>query len=106
MARPRNTDPSRLIRPIIEDLAREIARVVVAGTINRAQQAVRATASTANGVSTLPSAKRQSPRLCYYPGCKNVAAPRFGMFCAAEHKNLPASTKAKYRNARAAEARV
>jgi hypothetical protein len=34
---------------------------------------------------------------CYYPGCKNLAAPRFGMFCAALHKKLPAADKEKYR---------
>lgn len=45
--------------------------------------------------------------LCYYPGCKNLAAPRFGMFCAALHKNLSKADKEKYRQERlAAEAKA
>jgi hypothetical protein len=34
---------------------------------------------------------------CYFPRCENVAAARYGMFCAAEHKNLPKSQKQFYR---------
>jgi hypothetical protein len=45
--------------------------------------------------------KKRGTIYCYYPGCKNTAAPRFGMFCAALHKNLPKAKKAKYRAARA-----
>jgi hypothetical protein len=38
---------------------------------------------------------------CYYPGCKNLAVPMYGMFCAAEHKNLPKTRKLKLRERRA-----
>lgn len=40
---------------------------------------------------------RSGAKLCYFPGCKNGAAPRFSMFCAAEHKDLSKSEKNKYR---------
>jgi len=50
--------------------------------------------------------KREAPssrgKLCYYPRCRNLAAPRFGMFCAAKHKGLPDAAKARYRAARIA----
>ena len=45
------------------------------------------------------AARARGKTLCYYPGCKNVAAPRFGMFCAALHKDIPKSEKEKYRAA-------
>lgn len=41
--------------------------------------------------------RRRTRVLCYFPGCRNVAAPRFSMFCAAEHKNLSKAEKEKYR---------
>lgn len=40
---------------------------------------------------------RRAPISCYYPGCRNTAAPRFGMFCAAKHKDLSKVEKLKYR---------
>jgi len=42
-------------------------------------------------------------RLCPVPGCKNVAAPVFGMVCA-EHKDLPKSVIKMYRAERKAKA--
>jgi hypothetical protein len=47
--------------------------------------------------------KKRLTILCYYPGCRNVAAPRHGMFCTAEHKGLSKSEKARIRAARNAQ---
>jgi hypothetical protein len=46
--------------------------------------------------------RSRPPPRCYFPGCENLAAPRFGMFCAALHKGLPAAQKARYRAMRRA----
>ena len=40
---------------------------------------------------------RKGGKLCYFTGCKNGAAPRFGMFCVALHKDLSKAEKAKYK---------
>jgi hypothetical protein len=97
MARPRKNDPTTLLRPILEELARELALHVERFTLKRVNSEIaRAMARKA----TRP-AKRKAV-LCYYPGCKNVAAPRFGMFCAALHKQLPNREKARLREKRSA----
>jgi hypothetical protein len=44
-------------------------------------------------------AKRRAKQLCPVPGCKNPAAPVFGMVCA-KHKDLPKSKIKEYREAR------
>jgi hypothetical protein len=102
MARPRKNDPRPLLKPLLEQFARDIATAVeqatierVLGLLNGAVPAARRTGGTAPLISA-PARKREMA-LCYYPGCKNVAAPRFGMFCAAQHKNLPKTEKEKYR---------
>lgn len=46
-----------------------------------------------------PSRKSAKPQLCPVPGCKNRAAPVFGMVCA-KHKGVPKSKIKQYREAR------
>jgi hypothetical protein len=47
--------------------------------------------------------RRKLPRqLCPVPGCKNTAAPVFGMVCA-NHKDVPKTQIKKYREARRAQ---
>ncbi len=100
MPRPRKNDPTPVIKPILLDFAREIATAVERLTLERVR-AVLDGASAGRGGRILRAAGRgggSRPRqLCYYPGCKNTAAPRYGMFCVAEHKGLPAADKEKYR---------
>jgi len=49
-------------------------------------------------------ARRKGPiQLCPVPGCKERAAPVFGMVCA-KHKGLPKTQIKKYREARRAKA--
>lgn len=70
---------------------------VLAGFIN-AQ--VKAETRAAGGRGGRGAKSRRGPRskqLCYFPGCKNIAAPRYGMFCVAEHKDLSKAEKEKYR---------
>ncbi|MGB8296299.1 MAG: hypothetical protein WCG85_12805 [Polyangia bacterium] len=48
---------------------------------------------------TQPSAPARKKQLCPVPGCKNPAAPVFGMVCK-EHKKVAKSKIRKYREAR------
>lgn len=48
--------------------------------------------------------RRKPPRqLCPVPGCKNTAAPVYGMVCG-DHRKVPKSKIVKYRKARRAAA--
>jgi hypothetical protein len=99
MPRPRKNDPSGILNPILSQFAARIALTVERFTIDRVEQAIREQARALKGRGlrgVRPEAR------CYYPGCTNIAAPRFGMFCAARHKNLPKPEKEKYRALRAA----
>ena len=101
MPRPRKNDPSSLINPLVQDFAQRLAAVVERFTVARIEQAVRASGNSLQGRRGRPAGGggKRGKTLCYYPGCKNVAAPRFGMFCAALHKDLPKAEKEKYRAA-------
>jgi hypothetical protein len=95
MPRPRKNDPTALLRPLLNDFARSIASAVERTTLERVREALDGAVS---GMGHSSGARaRRAPATCYYPGCRNLAAPRFGMFCAALHKKLPAAEKEKYR---------
>ena len=95
MPRPRKNDPTPLLKPLLLDFARQIASAAERITLERVRQVLEG----ARGRRV--RLKRSGPAArCYFPGCKNTAAPRFGMFCAALHKNISAAEKAKYRAAR------
>jgi hypothetical protein len=99
MPRPRKNDPSSLINPIIQEFAHRLSAVVERFTVGRIEAAVRASGNALQGRRgrAAGATRTRGKTLCYYPGCKNVAAPRFGMFCAALHKDLPKAEKEKYR---------
>jgi hypothetical protein len=99
MPRPRKNDPSSLINPIIQEFAQRLAAVVERFTVGRIEAAVRASGNALQGRRgrAAGATRTRGKTLCYYPGCKNVAAPRFGMFCAALHKDIPKTEKEKYR---------
>jgi hypothetical protein len=105
MPRPRKNDPSSLINPVIEDFAHRLASIVERFTVSRIEQAVRQSGSSIQARRGRPAGagSKRGKILCYYPGCKNIAAPRFGMFCAATHKDLPKAEKEKYRAQHAAK---
>jgi len=101
MPRPRNNDHSQIVTPIVNEFASQLATVIERFTSERIAAATRAQRSVAVArKSRQPGGSRK--KLCYVPGCRNLAAPRFGMFCAAKHKGLPVSAKNRYRAAHAA----
>jgi hypothetical protein len=101
MARPRKNDPRPLLKPLLEQFARDIASAVEQATLDRVLGLLNGAAPAARKTGTAPliaaPPRKREMANCYYPGCKNIAAPRFGMFCAALHKNLPKTEKEKYR---------
>src|SRR5579862_6402342 len=64
----------------------------------RKDQAVTVAATTA----PKKARKKLPPQFCPVPGCKNKAAPIFGMVCA-KHKDVPKAKIQKYREARRAK---
>jgi hypothetical protein len=81
---------------ILENNARERAKAFILRGIQGLPEA-----KAANGHAK--HARKKAPRqLCPVPGCKNPAAPVFGMVCA-KHKNVSKKTIAKYRAARRAK---
>ena len=104
MPRPRKNDPTPLLKPLLVEFARAISDAVERMTLERVQAILDQSGTYSRGGASGARASRgrRAKVLCYYPGCKNIAAPRFGMFCAAEHKNLPSSEKEKYRRQRLA----
>jgi hypothetical protein len=108
-----NTD--RNITALVETFTRQIAAAVEASMADR----IQATLATAFGapqkrgpgrppkqattLSAPKAAKKKRPKqICPVPGCKNPAAPVFGMVCA-KHKDVPKATIKKYRAARKAK---
>jgi len=53
-------------------------------------------------VATKKARKKMPPQFCPVPGCKNKAAPIFGMVCS-KHKDVAKSKIKKYREARKAK---
>lgn len=54
-------------------------------------------------IAVARKARRKGPKqLCPVPGCKNAAAPVFGMVCS-KHKDLPKAKIKEYREARRAK---
>ncbi len=104
MPRPRKNDPTSLIAPLLRDFANAIAQQVERSTLQRVH-AEFGRALDAGFVGRVKARARRPTAFCYYPGCKNVAAPRFSMFCAAAHKGISVADKKKYRARHAAEAR-
>ena len=97
MPRPRKFDPTALLRPLLVEFAKEIAREVEQQTLLRVRAVLDGDRQLGQRARA-PGRRSARPTVtCYVTGCTNTAAPRFGMFCAAEHKNLPSSEKEKYR---------
>jgi hypothetical protein len=112
------------IQSIVDDFANQLSALIEAQVIARA----RATVAAALGAQgkrgpgrppklaklvelSIPGAvvngrrkprKKAPPQLCPVPGCKNRAAPIFGMVCS-EHQDVPKAKIKQYREARRAE---
>jgi hypothetical protein len=102
------------IQSIVEDFANELSALIEAQVLERARIAVAQALGAApkrgpgrppkllsmDGVGKKPR-KKAPPQLCPVPGCKNKAAPIFGMVCSA-HKDVPKAKIKEYREARRA----
>jgi hypothetical protein len=108
-----NVDPN--ITALVETFTRQLVTSVEVATVQRIQAALAgafgvppkrgpgrppkklaSTAALAPAPVRAPARKKQ---LCPVPGCKNPAAPVFGMVCK-EHKNLAKAKIKKYREQR------
>jgi hypothetical protein len=86
---------NRELESTVSDFAAQLVRACEAFVEKRVAGEIAATsAGTKAQRLRRPATKR---KLSYYPGCKNVAAPRFGMFCAAVPKDLPKRQKNEIR---------
>jgi hypothetical protein len=90
------------IRSLVDEFANRLQALMQHEVIARARAVVDG--ALANGRSRLPGAsgkpRRKPPRqLCPVPGCKNTAAPVYGMVCG-KHKDVPKAKIKKYREAR------
>lgn len=106
------------LRTIVEDFTQQLSSLIETQVIERARAAVSAAlgngAVHVNGrrgrppkVLQLSSGsairiRRKAPKqLCPVPGCKNPAAPVFGMVCA-KHKDVPKGKIKQFRELRRA----
>ena len=93
------------LHTIIEGHAMERARAAVLNAFGAAPK--RGPGRPPKGAAAISSIatkarKRMPPQFCPVPGCKNKAAPVFGMVCA-KHKDVAKSKIRKYREARKAK---
>lgn len=95
------------VNPIVEQFARRLGAQLERFITGRIEKELKGQRAPGARRGAGRARRRRAKVLCYYPGCKNLAAPRFGMFCAALHKNLSKADKEKYRQERlAAEAKA
>jgi hypothetical protein len=99
------------VRSLIEDFANQLTALVEMQALDQARAAVESAlgvrrAGRPSKVLPLALAKkaRKKPpkQFCPVPGCKNPAAPVFGMVCA-KHKDVAKAKIKKYRDARKAK---
>jgi hypothetical protein len=111
------------VRSLIEDFANQLAALVEAQALDQARAAIEsalgvrrpgrppkaaplgltAQLRTEPGRIAGKAARKKPPKqFCPVPGCKNAAAPVFGMVCA-EHKDVAKAKIKQYREARKAK---
>lgn len=104
------TDFVNRVRIVIEQDAFDRARASVLGAFGlppkrgpgrppKALGVVSVTSKTARSDGATKTRRKAPLQLCPVPGCKNRAAPIFGMVCA-KHKDVPKAKIKKYREAR------
>jgi hypothetical protein len=101
-----------MIGSLVEEFTSRLSEVVERQVIERARAAVESALGGRKPgrppkLVTLAvvgrKVRRKGPvQLCPVPGCKNPAAPVFGMVCA-DHKGVPRAKIKKYREARKAK---
>jgi hypothetical protein len=90
------------IRSLIEDFTSRLSALIEQQVLARARAAVDGALGRSNGAGGIKLRKRPPRQLCPVPGCKNTAAPVYGMVCAT-HKDVPKRQIKKYRDARRAK---
>lgn len=97
------------IRTLIEDFTNQLSSLLERDALDRARTAVESALGGRPGpgrpaklLSIRGGGRRRTKQLCPVPGCKNPAAPVFGMVCA-KHKDVSKTQIAKYREARRAK---
>ncbi|HSZ81573.1 MAG TPA: hypothetical protein VLA14_04790 [Polyangia bacterium] len=112
------------IQSIVDDFANQLSAFIEAQVVARARATVAAALGAKRGPGRPPKLaklaelsapavvvgnlagkkprKKAPPQLCPVPGCKNRAAPIFGMVCS-KHKDLPKAKVKQYREARRAK---
>ena len=109
------------IQSIVDDFANQLSALIEAQVVARARAMVTAALGAKRGPGrpsklaklaelTVPAVgavsrkprKKAPPQLCPVPGCKNRAAPIFGMVCS-KHKDVPKAKVRAYREARRAK---
>ena len=95
------------IRSVVDEFTGRLHSLIKEQVIARARIVVDGALPNEGGrrsaISGRPRRKRP-PQLCPVPGCKNAAAPIYGMVCG-EHKDVPKAKIKKYRDARRAKKR-
>lgn len=96
---------------IVATFTSQLTAIIERETLERARAAVVGALGAGNGRGASLKAleivagrprKKAPKQLCPVPGCKNPAAPVFGMVCA-KHKEVPKAKIKKYREARRAK---
>lgn len=112
------------IQSIVDDFANRLSALIEAQVVERARATVAAalgaqgkrgpgrppklaklvqlTAPSGVALAAKKPRKKAPPQLCPVPGCKNRAAPIFGMVCS-KHKDVPKAKIKEYREARRAK---
>ena len=99
------------IQSLVENFTNQLAALVESQALNQARAAVESALGGRRpgrppNISPLASSaktRKKAPRqLCPVPGCKNPAAPVFGMVCA-KHKDVAKTKIKKFREARKAK---
>jgi hypothetical protein len=107
------------LRTIVEDFTHQLSSLIETQVIERARAAVSAALGNGTmhgngrrgrppkalqlaGGSALRIRRKAPKQLCPVPGCKNPAAPVFGMVCA-KHKDISKAKIKQFREARRAK---
>jgi hypothetical protein len=99
------------VRALIEDFTHRLTAALHSETMERARHAVESALGVRRPgrpakvapITIGKKPRKKAPRqLCPVPGCKNPAAPVFGMVCA-KHKDVAKTKIKKYREARRAK---
>lgn len=99
----------KTIIQIVDSFTEALTSLIEESATERARSAVEAAFGmpTKRGPGRPPGKARKKPprQLCPVPGCKNTAAPIFGMVCKG-HKGVAKSLIKKYRKARSEAKKV